>query len=247
MNFFSYVIRVFLAGCYTAFNIALLYVHARISGSGVFFGYAKRWARMLLRLTGTQLRVLHFGAMPEGNCTCVFVCNHISLLDAPSLITALPENVRFMYKIEIEKVPLFGGMLARSPFIAINRGDSREAAASFYQAVREIEAGGSVLLFPEGTWSTDGTILPFKRGALLLALRSGKPVVPVAIWGTQRALPPDSLRFRGGQVAVAIGTPVSISASTSKADEQIITAEIRRQMETMLEHLKNIGNSSNAE
>lgn len=238
MNFLSYLIRLILVASYTACNIVALYIHARISGDAVFFGYAKRWARAVLLLTGTKLRVIQPDVKPAADFSCVYVCNHLSLLDAPSLVEALPWDVRFMYKIEIEKVPLFGGMLARSPFIAINRGDSREAAASFYQAIREISEGSSVLLFPEGTWSTDGTILPFKRGALLLALRSGKPIVPVVIWGTQQALPPESYRFHGGDVAVVIGNPIFLPEVMNKSDEQKVTAEIREKMEAMLEEIK---------
>lgn len=234
INSLSYIFRIFVAGGYTLTNIAALYAHEKVAGSDIFYDYAKRWARMMLRCAGVKLRVIteaESGA-PE---SCIYVCNHLSLLDAPSLIVALPRGVRFMYKQEIERTPIFGGALARSPFIAVNRGAAREAAASFYQAAKDIAGGGSALLFPEGTWSPDGVLLPFKRGALLMALRSGKPIVPLAIWGTQFALPPEKYRFYGGNAVVSIGTPIYPSSIIAETNEQIIAELIRRQIETLIE------------
>lgn len=238
VNIFSFLARTAAGAVYTLPNIAKLYVHQRIAGSDVFYSYAKRWAVAILRITRTELSVEYSDGAADASRPAIYVCNHLSLLDAPALIAALPGNVRILYKQEIKKMPFFGGMLARSPFIAVNRGDTREAAASFYQAVREISDGGSVLLFPEGTWSSDGNLLPFKRGALLMALRSGKPVVPVAIWGTQDALPADAYRFRGGKARVLVGTPVEIPEAPTKEDERNLAARIRTALEDLLFTLK---------
>ncbi len=215
-------------------NIAALYTHEKLTGKDVFYGYAKHWAQMMLRCAGVKLQVLRETekSVPD---SCIYVCNHLSLLDAPSLIAALPQGVRFMYKQEIERTPVFGTALARSPYIAVNRDSPREAAASFYQAAKDIAGGSSALLFPEGTWSPDGALLPFKRGALLMALRADKPIVPLAIWGTQFAFPPEKYRFFGGNVVVCIGEPIYPSDIIAGVNEQIIVASIREKIEALTE------------
>ncbi len=237
MNFASFTLRTLTAGFYTLAKIADLTFRQKATESDVFYDYAQSWARVMLRITDTEIFVRE--EVPTCAQSCIYASNHISLLDAPALLAALPKGVRFMYKQEIERVPIFGRALAKSPFIAVNRGNSREATGSYYQAANDIASGSSVLLFPEGTWSPDGELLPFKRGAMLLALRSGKPIVPVAIWGTQFALPPEQYRFYGGKVAIRIGEPIAVSSVSNKEEEQNLSYAIRKRIALLLEECRN--------
>jgi len=186
----------------------------------VFFFYARTWSRILLRLAG--IRVVSSGLNNiRATKRYVYTCNHASLFDIPVVLASIPDNIRIMYKRELEKIPVFGWCLKMSPFIAIDRADGRDAMARLEETVESLRTGSSVLVFPEGTRSEDGRVAQFKRGAFVLAARSGKPIIPVALVGTNNILPARTRRVVPGTVqlyieeAVVLETPVSRQAEST--------------------------------
>lgn len=197
---------------------------------------APGWARTMLRLCG--VRVLTEGAehVRQGY-PFIYVCNHASLLDIPVLMTALPDRLCFLYKKSLERIPFFGWVLRRMPYVAITRRPL-DALQQIEQAIQRLRHEGlSPVVFAEGGRSFDGAVRPFKRGVFLLAQKVQRPIVPVAIAGTHALLPPGSLRFRPGVVRVRIGKPLEPPGALSRAEQHAWLEQLRSTIAHWVEEL----------
>jgi 1-acyl-sn-glycerol-3-phosphate acyltransferase len=182
-----------------------------ISPRGNFYFYLARtaWAPGTLRIGSIRLKVEGAENIDPARPT-VYVSTHSSMCDIPALMTAFPMPIRMMAKNSIKYVPLFGWLLSLSGFVFIKRGDSAEARKSITIAAKKlVSRGHSVLVFAEGTRTGADVLRPFKKGAFLLAIFGQVPIVPVAVIGTGRILPPHSLIASSGEVMVRIGQPIS--------------------------------------
>ena len=177
-------------------------------GNLMFWG-ARIWSYGVMLTCGIRTKATYEGLEPGGKY--VFMANHQSLFDIPVLIATLPGQVRFMAKASLFKIPFFGWGLKAGGFIPIDRRDRSRAKEAFAAAVARLEAGCSVLVFPEETRSKDGRLLPFQRGGFLLALKSGLPIVPIGIRGTREVQSAESFVIRPGRVEVRYGPPVPVA------------------------------------
>lgn len=183
-----------------------------------FHNTAKAWGKSILRIAGVKTEIIGLEHINPMN-NYVFVSNHSSLFDIPVLQSTLPCNFRIVYKKELEKIPFFGYVLVKSPYIGIVREDSKDAMKGMKQAIEDFQKGASVLLFPEGTRSKDGILQEFKRGAFMLASKSQKPIVPITLIGTNKIMPKGKLSFDGGLVKVIIHEPIAPPESSNKKVE----------------------------
>jgi len=213
-----------------AFAIGVMVHMLLFRDTTVYYLYARTWSRLLLRIAGVRVRSVGFENLAATE-RYVYCANHSSLFDIPVLLATLPDNVRIMYKEELGKIPIFGWCLRMSPFIAVDRGDSREAFAKIEQTVATMSTGASVLVFPEGTRSENGELGAFKRGAFSLAARSGRPIVPVTIVGTPSILPARSWRIRSGMVFLYVDGPMSIASDASKAEQVLVMDKVHSVLE----------------
>jgi 1-acyl-sn-glycerol-3-phosphate acyltransferase len=171
--------------------------------------YVQRvWGKAMLWAPGAKLRV-------EGNEYCdpkrptIYVSNHQSTLDIPTLFQALlPVHFRFVAKKIVKYVPIMGWYLVLAGFVFIDRKNRRAALKSLDLAAQKIRNGTSIVMFPEGTRSPDGRILPFKKGPFALAMKAGVGICPVAIEGTGTVMPKNSWNVQPGEVRVKIGPPI---------------------------------------
>ncbi len=138
----------------------------------------------------------------------VFVANHQSSLDVMVSFISLPVPLRFVAKRMFLYLPFFGIYMWAVGMIFIDRARSRKAISSMKAAGKKIRAGASIIAFPEGTRSRDGKIAPFKKGIFMVALESGVPIVPLAMEGSGKVLPPDGIHILGGNVRARIGKPI---------------------------------------
>jgi 1-acyl-sn-glycerol-3-phosphate acyltransferase len=193
------------------------------------YRFAVWWARGWLACAGIRVRVelgeRERAALAAGS-PWVFLANHQSVLDIPVLLASLPVPARFLAKRSLFRIPVFGQAIAVAGFVPVDRGDRARAGEAFASAIRQLQRGSSVLVFPEETRSTTGRVLPFKRGALLMALRAGVPMVPVGIAGTREVQPKGSLRVRPGTVTVRFG-PARQPASGSPAQRRELLESLR--------------------
>ncbi|NJL29547.1 MAG: 1-acyl-sn-glycerol-3-phosphate acyltransferase [Thermoanaerobaculia bacterium] len=172
---------------------------------------ARWWSRGFLRASGVRLEV-SFETPLDGSGTYVFLANHQSMYDIPVLIASLPAEGRFMAKKGLFRVPIFGWALAVGGFIPVDRKDRSTARETFHAAAARLAEGRSLVIFPEETRSPDGRLLPFKKGGVLLALKSGYPIVPVGIRGTLEVRSRGRNTICPGTVEIRYGRPIEVGA-----------------------------------
>ncbi|QGP93709.1 Bifunctional protein Aas [Neomoorella glycerini] len=142
----------------------------------------------------------------------IVIANHISYLDPVAVGVAAPRTVRFMAKEELFHIPVVNWIIKGLHAFPVRRGRSDRAAL---KAALEVLQDGQVLgMFPEGTRSKDGRLLPFQHGAALLALKTGAPLLPVAVKNTNRV-------FRGGRIKVIIGRPLKFETAGPSTPQQV--------------------------
>ena len=191
------------------------------------------WCRMVLLISGVKLRVKGREHLEPGK-RYVFFANHQSQMDIPVLEEALRDfEIRFLAKRSLFQIPFFGWGIRAIGYIPVEREDPREGVKSLLACVERIREGFSVVVFPEGTRSPDGRLLPFKIAGFLLPIRARVPAVPVAIRGTREILPRGSLYVRPGTVEVTIGPPLSTEGLTSR-DREALARKVREFMEEAL-------------
>jgi 1-acyl-sn-glycerol-3-phosphate acyltransferase len=193
--------------------------------------YARFWARVSLLLAGVRLTVAGHEHLPE--CAVIYMPNHQSNFDILALHAGLPVQFRWLAKEELFRIPLFGFAMRRTGYIAINRSDRKQAIQSMAEAARRISEGTSVIVFPEGTRSPDGALLPFKKGGFMLAIDAGAPIVPVAIRGSHDVMPKHSRWIRGGHIRVTI-FPAVPTAGTTPAGRDALMEAVRRPIAEVL-------------
>ncbi len=155
----------------------------------------------------------------------VFVSNHQSTVDIPVLFMALPTNFRFVAKKIIRYIPFLGWFIWMAGFIFVDRKNHADAVRSLDAAAEQIRAGKSIVVFAEGTRSSTGEVLPFKKGPFALALKAGVPVVPVAVEGSGIVMPKNRWTFTSREILVAVGKP--IDPAPFGTDKEALLAEVR--------------------
>lgn len=147
----------------------------------------------------------------------VFMANHLSFLDGPLLFLVIPQSVRVILKKEIFRIPVIGWAMKFVGFVPVDRKGVKSGRDSIEQATQLIKAKGySYLIFPEGTRSRDGNMLPFRRGAFFLAINSGAPVVPITVEGTLDLMPKGSPFAKRGTVRVIFHDAVPVGGLAEK-------------------------------
>jgi 1-acyl-sn-glycerol-3-phosphate acyltransferase len=215
-------IRSFLACLLALFLILLLFLPVLVM-AGLFrrdaFIYAA--ARIVIR---AALRVLGVRADVRGldqadfSAGPVIVCNHLSNLDGPLLVSALRVNPRVLIKAEARKIPLVGWIMKLAGFVFVDRASAARRQEALAEAIAKIRMERCpFLVFPEGTRSRDGETKEFKKGGFLMALRAGVPVLPVRISGTHRLMPPGRLSCAAGRVAIDFFPLLDLAGLTESA------------------------------
>jgi 1-acyl-sn-glycerol-3-phosphate acyltransferase len=198
-----------------------------------FLRFARGWARSVLAVAGISVHGLHLEKAERGK-SVVVAANHESFCDILVLLATLPMQVRFLAKRSVFRVPVLGWSIAAAGFVPVDRGDRARGAATVETALRRLEGGRSLVIFPEETRTRNGELLPFKRGAAHLALKSGLPLLPVGIAGTFRILPRGTWEIRPGPVVVAVGDPLDV-AGRSLRDRDAVTQETRDRIAVLRE------------
>lgn len=208
--------------------VMLLLLFAAASFTGLFardlrvhwHRWSKRWARLMLGAISVHVNVEDAARLDKslGSGPVILACNHASMLDILVLLGMLPHSFGFLSKVEVFRIPLLGAAAELFGCIPIKRGDRTSAGEALEHAEAALREGRTVLIFPEGTRTRDGNLAHFKRGTMLLAQRTGVPVLPLAIEGSYELLPPHTWIGRPGAVSLRAGSLIQ-PPSTEEAVE----------------------------
>ena len=180
----------------------------------------RTWARLILAVSGVKVRVEGMEKL-DRNKPYIFTANHQSQYDIFCLQGWFDWDFRWLAKKELFQIPIFGPALRRSGSIPVDRASGRKALKSLAEAAERIKNGCSVIIFPEGTRSPDGALRSFKVGGMVIAIKAGVGVVPMAICGTRKILPKGKLLPRSGEVVIRLGTPVDASSFDLKQKQEL--------------------------
>jgi len=195
---------------------------------------AKTWASIVIWLAAARVTVRGLGNIPSTEGSFIVAMNHQSNMDIPILVHTLPLQLRFIGKIELTKVPIFGSALIRAGHFLINRSDHAKAMEGMRAAGDVLrQRGVSVVFAPEGTRSSDGKLLTFKKGAFVMAIETGIPILPVTIDGSMLSLAKGSLWTKTAGVTVSIHNPVP-TESLSYDDRDELSEKVRGIIEKSL-------------
>jgi 1-acyl-sn-glycerol-3-phosphate acyltransferase len=182
----------------------------------------RTWARIILAASGVKVKVIGLDNIDKGR-PYIFAANHQSQFDIFTMQGCFDFDFRWLAKKELFQVPLFGRAMHLAGYISIDRSHGRQALKSLKEAAERIAAGTSVILFPEGTRSMDGKLHDFKSGGMVLAIKSGVPLVPVGISGTYEILPKGSLLAKPGQVTIRVGKPIATKDFSAGQKHELAT------------------------
>jgi 1-acyl-sn-glycerol-3-phosphate acyltransferase len=168
-----------------------------------------RGVMFFVRAVGGKVRIAGRERIPAG--ACLFVANHTSSVDAPAVVGAIPRRVAILLKESLFKWPIAGQAFALAGFIPVNRTERDSAIASVEKATESLRRGQSCLIYPEGTRSPDGRLQTFKKGAVVMAIKAGVPIVPLVCSGAHRVMRKRSLKIYPGEILVEFLDPIDPS------------------------------------
>ncbi len=196
---------------------------------GIYDWASTDWSRDILRAAGTPVLAEGLENIPRDQ-PVMYASNHSSMFDIWALFATLPDSVRFVAKQELFKIPLLGGAMRAVGHIPIDRAAHKKAFEAYGAAARTIQRGtSSILVFPEGTRSRTGELLPFKNAPFGLAIAAQVPIVPVYIHHTFEILPKGAWRLRPRPIHLLVAPPIS-TTGLGPHDRERLRDEVRAAM-----------------
>lgn len=198
-----------------------------------------QWARAVLRAAKSPV-VTHGLEKLRPGVPAVVVSNHVSWFDVFALAAVLPWPFAFVAKKELGYIPAFGTALRVAGHLLIDRSNRQRAIQSLRDAGELMRRNGTVVvIYPEGTRSRSGRLQPFKKGAFVLAVEAGVPVVPTVVVGSYDIMRPDAFRIHPAPIHLHFGDPVPVEDFTPETAEALM-AEVRRRMVAVLEEAEQL-------
>jgi 1-acyl-sn-glycerol-3-phosphate acyltransferase len=191
-----------------------LIVISLITSSGEpTFRIMRWWGLAISKCMGITVSLIGAEKIVPGQ-SYIVTPNHQGYADVLALISVLPVRFRWVIKKELLKVPLFGRALGGTGAISLDRTNRAQSVQRLKDGAEKLKGGWSVLIYPEGTRTPDGQLQPFKKGAFMMAVQTGLPILPVTSNGAHKVLPKKTIVFRSGHITVTIGDPINTEGMT---------------------------------
>lgn len=212
-------VAVFLSLYIIIVGIPLLIYTVLVKDPGTLYWAGARGTLFFVRAVGVRVKVKGTEHIPPG--TCLFVANHTSSADAPAVVNAIPRRIAILLKKTLFKYPIVGQAFTLAHFIPVERSRHESAIASLEKATEAMRQGQSFLIYPEGTRSPDGRLQEFKKGAVVMAIKAGVPIVPIACSGAHRIMEKRSMVIHPGEILVEFLEPIDASAFSMEEREKL--------------------------
>ena len=200
--------------------------------TGLLYIFGHGGVTLGLALCGIRFKVAGTEYLPLDRAA-VYCSNHESNVDPPILFTALHPRMHILYKHEIDQIPVLARAFRMGGFIPIDRRNKEAAMRSIEKGAAAIRSGSSFLIFPEGTRSRTGAMLPFKKGGFVMAIKAGAPIVPVAISGGRDAMHRGSAVIKPVRISIRVGEPIETAAVSLDERDELI-ARVRERITALL-------------
>jgi 1-acyl-sn-glycerol-3-phosphate acyltransferase len=193
--------------------------------------FARFWSWLIMKTIWSPVKVTGLERI-DIRKPHVYAVNHASALDIPVLYVYLPFQFRIVFKKELLKYPVIGWHLSRSGQVCIDQQNKGAAVRSVRAALKSLDDGMPLVIFPEGGRTPDGQIKPFMPGAFFLAIKAQVDIVPVALAGTYELLPMNTYHIKCRPLEMRVGEPISTSGLTLK-DMDVLSSRVQKAMEEL--------------
>ena len=197
------------------FGPFLLLVTLITRSANFMYRVATRLGISGVRLAGVKIQLIGMDQLRPGR-SYVYMSNHVSNLDPPVLIPSIPGRCSVLVKKELFRIPILGFAMKVARLVPVDRSNREAAIESVRAAAEVLRSGLNMVIYPEGTRSVDGHLLPFKKGPFHLAMEAGVPVVPVTILGTEECWPKGTWAMKPGTATVIFHRPIELTVLTDR-------------------------------
>jgi 1-acyl-sn-glycerol-3-phosphate acyltransferase len=198
---------------------------------GIYDRCQEKWARMIIGAAGIPVTLSGVEHLPGG--PQIVAANHASFFDILALLAWLPGYPKFIAKRELFAIPVLGAAMRAAGHVRLDRGNRGQAFSAYEEASKEMMAEGlTVVVYPEGTRTRTGELLPFKKGPFVFAIGSGAPLVPCYVGGAFDIQPKGSIRVRPRPVHIALGAPIKVAGMAIEERDDLLE-RVRTEMQAI--------------
>ena len=171
------------------------------------YNTAMKIARAGVRLAGVKVEIVGLDRF-DNQGTYIYMCNHVSNIDPPIVVPAIPKRTSVLVKKQVFRIPVLATAMRMGQLVPVDRTDRDSAISSLKKAQEVLAAGVNMTVFPEGTRSKTGELLPFKKGPFYMAMEAGVPILPMTVLGTRAIWPKGSMGIMPGTATVVFHPPI---------------------------------------
>lgn len=207
-----------------------------ITGDVTWMYNRAMWAALhAVLLAGVKLEIRGLEHLDQKK-SYIFMCNHVSNLDPPIVVPSIPGRTSILVKKEVFRIPILSTAMRMASMIPVDRKNRESAIQSVERAREVMQSGVHMTIFPEGTRSPDGRLMPFKKGPFILAFETGFPVVPMTIFGSETLMPKGKMSVIPGTVTLVFHPPMLPSNFT---DRDVMAQAVHDKIASVLpDHMK---------
>ena len=197
----------------------------------ILHGFARFWSQLIMRTILSPVKVTGLEKI-DVSTPHVYAVTHGSALDIPVLYAYLPFQFRIVFKKELLSYPVVGWHLKRSGQVCIDQQKPTRSIAAIRSAVKSLQGGMPLVIFPEGGRTPDGEIKPFLPGAFFLAIKAQVNIVPIALVGTYELLPMNTYHIKSRPLEMRVGDPISTGGCNLRNMEEL-SSRVQKAMQEL--------------